>query len=171
MGGGVAADISRKILLKQSSVSGRFYIDLDEPIPEPENSVAIRKQTYINPLSNTELGQILSKFWFEPKPENLTKDEKESIISAAIAAPSGGNCQPWRLSFYKGYLCLIHDVYFSESMLDFNHLGSYVAFGAMVENIEETQAASFGLKVVSKYFPISEEPLLVGVCYFGRQMI
>lgn len=168
LGGGVAADISRKILLKQSSVSGRFYIDLDKLIPEPENSLALKKQTYLYPLSNAELGQILSKFWFEPKPENLTKDEKESIINAAIAAPSGGNCQPWRLSFYKGYLCLIHDVYYSESMLDFNHLGTYVAFGAMVENIR-TQAASFGLKVISKYFPISEEPLLVGVCYFERQ--
>ncbi|WP_025764560.1 Rv1355c family protein [Dyadobacter tibetensis] len=34
MGGGVVADISRKILLNQHSTSGRFYVDLDEILPD-----------------------------------------------------------------------------------------------------------------------------------------
>lgn len=170
LGGGVAADLSRKILLKQSTVSGRFYVDLDKLVPEPEKVLSLKKQTWLKPLSDDELQTILSKFWFEPKPENLSNAEKETLLNAAIAAPSGGNCQPWRLSFYKGYLCLIHDVYYSESMLDFNHLGTYVAFGAMVENLR-LQAAAMGLGIVTKYFPVAEEPLLVGVCYFERQPV
>ncbi len=36
MGGGVAAEMSRKILLDQSHVSGRFYVDLTQIIGEPD---------------------------------------------------------------------------------------------------------------------------------------
>jgi len=167
LGGGVAAELSRKILLNQSTVSGRFYIDLDKLVPEPESVKAQSLQVIDHPLSNDEITKILNAFWFEPKKENLTKEEKAAIIKAAIAAPSGGNCQPWRITFTKGYLCLIHDKYYSESLLDFNNLGTYVAFGAMVENIR-LAAGELGFATQVTYFPATEEPLLVASCYFEK---
>lgn len=165
MGGGVAAEMSRKILLGQSTVSGRYYIDLDEIVSEP-----IKEPKVIDapkaPLTDAELHHILSLVQNEKRKDILDEKDKELIAKAAIAAPSGGNCQPWRLCFYNGYLYLIHDEYYSESFLDFEHMGTYIGFGAMVQNIR-LQAEALGYSIQVHYFPVDKERKIVAQCKFA----
>jgi ThiF family len=93
VGGGIAADTVRRILLGQMTKSGRFFVDLETLISDQ----ATEKQTEVKP-GNTALlvGQC---------PEIRTTDSPQAgepggkihpIVEAAISAPSGGNCQPWK---------------------------------------------------------------------------
>jgi hypothetical protein len=77
---------------------------------------------------------------------------RRAIVAAAIRAPSGDNCQPWRFRFTDGRLDihLVRDR--SASFFDFRDRGSYISIGAVVENIR-VQAACMGLAVDVAYPP------------------
>ncbi len=167
MGGGATAEMSRKILLGQSTVSGRFYVDLDDIISEP---VHIPNQNIDSDLFNEELSldtiKSLSKnLKLNPAHIQLSEIEKQHIAEAAIMAPSGGNTQPWKLYFEKGNLVLFHDIFYSHSLLDFGNLGSYIGFGAMIENIN-IQTNALGYCTEIKLFPLKKHPEIVAVINF-----
>ncbi|MCF8446739.1 MAG: hypothetical protein K9H61_07065, partial [Bacteroidia bacterium] len=84
---------------------------------------------------------------------------------AAVMAPSGGNVQPWRILFHKGNLILVHDIYHSQAFLDYAHLGSYLAFGTMVENIR-IQSLALGYKINCQYFPEPKDTRIVASIWF-----
>jgi len=100
-----------------------------------------------------------------PAKDILNEAHKAQIIEAAIAAPSGGNTQPWHLVFDGGNLLLIHELYYSQSFLDFKNLGSYLAFGAMIENISVT-SSHLGYHLKYRYFPNPTDSRIVAVCNF-----
>jgi hypothetical protein len=95
-----ASRSSRPILPElQMTKSGRFFVDLETLISDQ----ATEKQTEVEP-GNTALlvGQC---------PEIRTTDSPQAgepggkihpIVEAAISAPSGGNCQPWKWIAPKG---------------------------------------------------------------------
>ncbi|OYU96224.1 MAG: hypothetical protein CFE21_07385 [Bacteroidetes bacterium B1(2017)] len=166
MGGGVAAEMSRKILLNNSSVSGRFYIDLDELVPEPKS---IEKTVFIeeikSPLTIEDIQKIVKESGVIARKDYLNEMDKKYLIEAASMAPSGGNTQPWRFGFYEGNLFFIHDIFHSQSFLDFANLGSYIGFGAAIENIR-VQAAVLGYRIKHQYFPNTNDSRLVAICSF-----
>jgi nitroreductase len=82
-------------------------------------------------------------------------------------APSGGNCQPWLFYFSKGHLFVFHEAYHSVSLLDYGHYGTYLAFGALVENAR-IFAQSLGLLLHCRYFPDAENKQLVVDLYFEK---
>jgi hypothetical protein len=168
MGGGVVSEMARKILLNQSAISGRFYIDLDELVADEKlEIVANASYQILAPLEDAVIKRMCVGIEL-PKVKNiLTEDEKLKVIAAAIMAPSGGNTQPWRLIFEKEHLLLIHDIYHSQSFLDYGHLGSYVGFGAMVENIS-IQAAALGYKLKTRYMPEPKESRIIAACSFEK---
>jgi molybdopterin/thiamine biosynthesis adenylyltransferase len=168
MGGGVGADITRKILLGQSTVSGRFYVDLDDILPEPANTT---KQDFPNPYEplNPEIcKQIISNHSavknitakYIPNQETITH-----LVNLACTAPSGGNCQPWFWYFEKGILFVFHDKYQSYSMLDYNHNGSMIAIGAAIENMS-IAAAKYNLNAIFTSVLKSNNDILVGYVLF-----
>ncbi len=56
-------------------------------------------------------------------------------------------------------LFIFHDAHFSHSLLDFNNLGSYIAIGAVVENVTiKSSALGFSTKI--NYFPLGENKAL-----------
>jgi nitroreductase len=65
----------------------------------------------------------------------LSKEATLELLKAAIQAPSGGNCQPWKFVVRNNTISVFHDRSLSHSFLDFNHLGSYIGLGASIENI------------------------------------
>ena len=172
MGSGVAAEMSRKILLGQSTVSGRFYVDLDQIIPEPEKTSSVEKlnEEIVSPISNEEVRVLARLLHLEPSPVQLNEQERTKIIEAAILAPSGGNCQPWKLYFEKGHLILIHDYYYSNSFLDFDNLGSYFAFGAMIENIR-LMALELGYQILYHTFPLQVQPKIIATVSFLKSEV
>lgn len=170
MGAGVAADLSRKILLNESSVSGRFYVDVDELIPEPVSTAPSTSFHRPAPLTRQEILASISGFRVEPKPDLLTNEHKLQLIEACLHAPSGGNCQPWKFYFHAGHLMVFHDAHHSVSMLDYNHYGSYLSIGAVVEN-----ARIFGtahqLLLHCQYFPNAKDKSLVAVIWFEQNTL
>ncbi len=168
MGAGVAADLSRKILLNESTVSGRFYVDLDELIPQPiQLKTAIELEIRPALLQEQELKTYINKARFEPRPDLLDEIEKQNLLKACIHAPSGGNCQPWKFYFHQGNLYIFHELHHSVSMLDFGHFGTYLSIGAVVENAR-IYANSLGLLLNCSYFPDASNTMLVAALNFEK---
>ncbi len=151
LGGAVGADVSRRILLDQFHESGRYYVDLEEIISDP---VETNNQ---NLEIKIELDEKASKFIVMqvPIPKISTQilpdhQHLEEIIHAACLAPSGGNCQPWKWVLKNNSIVLVHDKVRSDSLLDFNNTGTFLSFGAAIENFV-VKAQSLGYEVSIEY--------------------
>ena len=63
-------------------------------------------------------------------------DFQQHIIQAAIRAPSGDNCQPWRFNFQALRKLDVHIVpELAESFFDVDFCATYISVGAVIENI------------------------------------
>lgn len=175
LGGALGADISRRILLDQLHVSGRFYIDLDELIADE------KKSNFFDDLYNPsnepkEKGIEFFASLQHPQFELTTnlvvpsKNEVHQIIEAACLAPSGGNMQPWRFVWANNSIYLYHDLACSYSFLDYNNLGSHIGFGAAIENLK-IKASEFLLYPVVKYFPNPNNHELIAMIQFEKRNI
>lgn len=138
-GGGITADLARKIVLGNLNVSGRFFIDMDELISDPQKNIEVKNDTTqsIKPLQVSEIQDFISKNNF-PVPsskEDIDADTIQHLITAASKAPSGGNNQPWRFHFQDGLLHLFLEQSAAQAYLDPSYISSYVSLGAAIENL------------------------------------
>ncbi len=62
-------------------------------------------------------------------------DAMREIISAALAAPSGDNCQPWRIAVRGNRIDIFNLPERDTSLFNYRQLASLVAHGALIENI------------------------------------
>lgn len=87
------------------------------------------------------------------------------LLEAGIQAPSGDNAQPWRFKIIdnKLYIYCVPDA--DESYYDYKQRGSFIAHGAVIENII-IAAETFGYKVNIRIFPHKEEPNLTAILEF-----
>jgi hypothetical protein len=155
LGGAITTDVCRRILLDQFHESGRYYVDIDELVKDSETLPVNKVPTaYLGPPELTKSQMLKQVEHFSPKTANVDLDRKtvEEIVKAAIIAPSGGNAQPWKFLYNDQGLFLFHDEHFSYSLLDYNNLGSYVAMGAVIENIS-IKAKALKLDISADYFP------------------
>jgi molybdopterin/thiamine biosynthesis adenylyltransferase len=154
-GGGITADLSRKILLGNLSVSGRFFIDMDELICNPvKTDDKIYNLPDENALSTQEIEDFIKKNQgaFEKTSSNLDKTTLNEIIGAALKAPSGGNSQPWRWHYQNGLIHLFLEPNASKAYLDPQQISSYVSLGTAIENLS-LAAATFGFKATHQLTP------------------
>ncbi|WP_461486829.1 nitroreductase family protein, partial [Pedobacter sp.] len=155
-GGGVSADLSRKILLNSLKVSGRFFLDLDEmitdePISAPTN-INIEEKSL---LTTEEIQKFIEDNNFSENVENaieLSEIQLSGIVNAVKQAPSGGNNQPWRLHYQNKKLHLFLDESTALAYLDPAFISSYTSVGAAIENLFLAAAAN-NLKVNWKLTP------------------
>jgi nitroreductase len=99
----------------------------------------------------------------------LSAEQVVGLVSAAILAPSGGNCQPWRFVWSaEGRLRCVHDVGRSASFLDFEHRAAYMALGAAVENVA-IAAAAMGLEAEVTPFPGPDREHVCDVAFSPRR--
>ena len=149
-GGGVSADLSRKILLNNLKISGRFFLDLDELIADPkateqQNENRSEKQA----LSLSEIEAFLTQndlnHW-DNNGKELSEQHLLKLIQAAKKAPSGGNNQPWRFHYQNKQLHLFLEESATGAYLDPQFISSYISIGAAIENLLLT-AATENLKV------------------------
>ena len=167
MGGGITADVCRRVLLGQFHRSGRFFIDLEELIGDPKKP--LQKFAYLKKsLSETEMAQEAKRVvtdrdgkWI-PDPTQI-----EELVKAAVAAPSPGNNQPWKWYFDGSTLFLFHDIERSESFGDFDNMASYMALGTAIENVT-IKAKSLGIELLEQLFPLKDQPLLVASFSFKK---
>lgn len=155
-GGGVSADLSRKILLNSLKVSGRFFLDLDELIsdPVPEAKIA-EPENLKTPLSTEELTTFIKENNLYLPAENskqLSESELNLLVEAIKLAPSGGNNQPWRLHYQNKQLHIFLDESTALAYLDPQFVSSYTSIGAAIENLL-LKAATLKLKAEWKLTP------------------
>lgn len=134
MGGGISADISRRILLGSYNESGRYHVDIEELIgdknkPQPELPEAPK-------FEYTDVTGLSKKFKVnvENNQAKLSKDEFIKIVNASILAPSGGNSQPWKWVLKNNTLLLFYDFDAQPTFLGYGNTATILALGASMEN-------------------------------------
>lgn len=117
LGGASATAVVRRILLGQPMGSGRRRVDLTRILEGP-------------PEARTEPG-----WGVVPTVPPSGRDDHRAWIEAAVQAPSGGNCQPWRFVSVGAALEVHHDRARSESLLDADGFAGLVSVGAAIEGL------------------------------------
>jgi molybdopterin/thiamine biosynthesis adenylyltransferase len=134
MGGGITADICRKVLLGQLSVSGRYFIDIDELIADPDSG-------------KPDLGYNVAKLTLETMKAaakqisgNIENDKTDDaavvnvLVDAARMAPSAGNNQPWKWFNDGTKLLFFSDPERSAAFANFDNMITHMSMGAALEN-------------------------------------
>lgn len=142
-GGGITADLSRKILLGHLSVSGRFFLDLDEMITDPKTEEAPNKLSEPSLLTPAAIDEFLriNKMAFDEPSSAIDENIVKILVDAASKAPSGGNNQPWRWHYQNGLLHLFLEEGVAQAYLDPNFISSYISLGAAIQNLLVVAAA------------------------------
>lgn len=156
LGGGITADVVRRIFLDQFHDSGRYYMDVEQIIgdkrPESPKSDSLSTETEFK-LEKLPLAA-------ESASEEISSDVLELIAQAACHAPSGGNLQPWHWIATPSGLQLNRITELTSEFLDHNSIASYIALGASIENAT-LKAAELGYNSDVKYFPVQAEEKVV----------
>lgn len=156
MGGGITADVARRLLLNQFTESGRYHVDIEELIGNKQKPVQENKEVYAIETYKEQSLQEVKDWIVQNIPADKTFSVSEStlkdIVEAAILAPSGGNAQPWFWFGFNSYLFLLNPYEAHQSILGFKNRALYYAQGAAIENLI-IKASDLGLEAIIEYFP------------------
>ncbi len=95
-------------------------------------------------------------------------EDIRTIVSDAVMAPSGENCQPWRFSLKDNVLTVFNVPDADRSVYNFKQKGSYFAHGALIENAF-VSAAHHGYHIDLKYFDPENEQNCVSELTFIKK--
>ncbi len=151
LGAAVVTDTVRRIALDEFRGSGRYYVDLDRIVCDPTAAVEPPTDAPAPVRTSATRGR------HRPDPQ---RDLVRSLVEHGISAPSGGNAQPWLFDWDGTTLHCRRDPKRSGSMLDHAHRATWVAFGAMAENIV-LAATAIGLVASVRRFPDGEDASVV----------
>ncbi len=138
LGGAILTNTVRRILLGQLTVSGRFYVDTEQLVCEGKQ---VEIPPYVplipEPLPAAATDRTIAFLAPEHREDApVTDEEVRWLVHHALLAPSGGNNQPWLFRWNRARLDCHLDPKHVMAVLDFRGLGSYVALGAAIHNIE-----------------------------------
>lgn len=97
----------------------------------------------------------------------VDKEMIKSVIEAGIKAPSGDNCQPWRFRLREDGVDVINDESRDTSLYNVNNRASYVAHGALIENMR-IFAGALGYDTAIRLFPSGGKDNVVATLEFKR---
>ena len=165
LGGAASANVCRRIALNQFRASGRFFVDLNEIISE-KNAYCFPSASPEPEVAEIRTGEI-SIHWQKTDDTQLAleKPQVNALVKAAVAAPSGGNSQPWKWMYENKNLYLLLDRSRATSFLDYNSAGAFVGLGAAAQNLV-LKAHNMGLEVSVEKFPDASHPHLAAVFRF-----
>jgi hypothetical protein len=171
LGGALASDVSRRILLDQFHESGRYWVDLEELICDKNSS----SQPYVErnqqmPLTELDMLNCLEKIsTVELEGQKaLSPETIKELVAAAILAPTAGNNQPWKWIYKGKTLYLFFDA--SCAPYDFENNFTLIGLGAAAENLI-LKAHELGLEVSKENKEIStpNSPLAAVFQFFSRK--
>ncbi|MBL7492572.1 Rv1355c family protein [Frankia sp. AgB1.9] len=164
LGGALVADAARRILLGEFTASGRYYVDPADLVADDRG--ALREP--VDPPPAFEVAPEARRLL--PLPPQPDREDARNLAPAAIrwiaalgtAAPSGHNNQPWTLRWWArdSTLECRHDPSRDLPILDFELGGTWVAFGALIENVR-LAARHLGLDPLVQPWPDPSDPGLV----------
>jgi hypothetical protein len=108
MGGGAAADVARRILLGQSVVSGRFFLDIEDVIPNTGGAV-LGDTVSVPKIAVSSFREMAGTLPKPQSPRIISAQQLQDLVRAASLAPSGGNSQPWKWVWSRQLLHLFLD--------------------------------------------------------------
>ena len=94
-------------------------------------------------------------------------DDIKKIIEDGIQAPSGENCQPWRFVIRGNTLSVFNIPEADLSIYNSKQHGSYIAHGALIENIR-LSAGTRGYSIEISLFPDESDESHVGNIVFSK---
>src|SRR3990172_3889164 len=94
-------------------------------------------------------------------------EEIRKIVTYGVMAPSGDNCQPWAFRLKGDLLEVIDDRTKDTSFYNFRNTASYIAHGALLENLRIASSA-LGFSMEEAIFPEGEEGLIVASIRFSK---
>ncbi len=161
LGGALTADTCRRIFLNQFTDSGRYFIDLEQLIPDTRERVKPSFDHHEPPLLAEDIDRLVSEASAAAKETGFTPPAAvvKAIVASAIKAPSAGNNQPWRWHMAGPNLYLFHDRVRTVSFGDFEDMASFVALGAALENLE-LEAYKQHVGLVVNTFPVASRKLI-----------
>ncbi|MCC6721123.1 MAG: Rv1355c family protein [Bacteroidia bacterium] len=134
MGGGITADVARRILLGYYNESGRYHVDIEELIGDKKPKK--EPQPWVDPFTYTDVVGISQKYnvQIDANQALISDSQVKQILEAAIRAPSGGNYQPWQWAMKNNTLLLYYALDGNPVFLGWGNVSASVALGACLEN-------------------------------------
>jgi len=176
-GGGMACDVSRRILLSQFHDSGRYFVDVEELIADKKILIENTENEPItdsyHQLSVNEMLDIAKDYTSKNSNTennlNVSEGIVKQLISKAILAPTGGNSQPWHWVFHKNQLFLFQNKGETNKFLDLNSFGTILGLGAATENLI-LEANKNNIEIKLNLFPINNNENLVAQILFNKKL-
>lgn len=94
-------------------------------------------------------------------------EEIRKIVRYGVMAPSGDNCQPWAFRLNGDVLEVMDDRTKDTSFYNFRNTASYIAHGALLENIRIASSA-LGFSIEEALFPEGEAGLAIARIRFSK---
>jgi len=164
LGGAIATDAARRILLGSFQQSGRFYVDVEALVSDGS---AIELTATEEPKHETHSDDEHIFRLPERQSGRLSREEARFLVAYASLAPSGGNQQPWRFEFSGSKCNCFLDEHRTGTFLDYDDAASILAIGAALENFSRA-AAVCGLDARVAAFPDPSRPGLVAEVDLSR---
>lgn len=165
MGGGITADVCRRVLLGQFTDSGRYYVDIDELIGDKKKKKrtfgAFRKLKAGKPGVD-EIKTLISGYQ-DQEVSDISDADLENIVKAGAMAPSYGNKQPWIWASGRKKLFLFNNGDTLHSDINGHH--ALISIGTAIENVI-IKSESLGYQVSHTLFPLSSQNNLAAVFSF-----
>ncbi len=168
LGGGLGADVYRRMMLDQLHASGRWFIDLEELIADAKPAAGpIVLPPIAPPHSPAALAETARGLDLVARPGQITpaRETIEKLVEAAVLAPSGANFQPWLWWNAGGTLVLFHDDRFSDGYATVHHNFDHLGLGAALENLT-LAAHACALEVGIEVFPDPAAPRVAAIARF-----
>ncbi|NNK80964.1 MAG: Rv1355c family protein [Flavobacteriales bacterium] len=146
LGGGSTSQVVRRILIGKDIPNGRYYVDMDELVPEKIEPTQ-KNLDHTGQDLQIDRARIIEQV--ERYMDGVSRktavpvEFMQSLIVKASKAPSGGNTQPWLWNYSNDHLFLFLDTRLPRTLYNFRHRGSLMAFGAASLNIELSAAQEF----------------------------
>jgi hypothetical protein len=96
----------------------------------------------------------------------VPREVVQRVLEAGIRAPSGENSQPWRFQIEEDRVWLFNYPEADQSLFNFHQNGSYVAHGALLENVK-IAAGKLGYELKIVLFPDQNKENLVATIDFS----
>lgn len=138
LGSGAAVDVTRRILMGRNVKSGRYYVDVDQIIPDHYQLEPWNHQKPAHPEVTEEvmhsIHDSLAKEHTVKEP--IGAESINRILEAAVHAPSTGNNQPWHFYYSNNTLSVFHNYNRSHYFWDKFYFATSITLGMLLENIE-----------------------------------
>lgn len=171
LGGGITADVSRRILLDLFHDSGRYYMDVEEIICDKEKPTEVEMPLKLNAsLSDEEMLRLIKEHGSQKLENQIDLDETivQELVKAGTMAPSGANSQSWKWMYHNSAIYLFLDGIYNAALLDYGNTTSMVSLGAATENLV-LKAHSLGLEVIIETPTLTFDSVLIAVFKFFKE--